>query len=222
MKDMLPLISMQSRGMTVNVAIDGPAAPFWEKGKEIYYTRFGQLEMSCANPATRTTGQVHPRRPPEPGPDQRLSGLPPEGCRASCRPSSGLSAVSATPGPRRSSRTRKSSRRWNCIVASRGNGLSVEGVACATRPSGGHRPPRRPPNHEDKQRRAPARRACAIRAGCPTTRRDGMITRREFLQASLAASAIVWRLGLRQLVAAGRAAGADAGPACCSSTTSAT
>ena len=49
MKNMLALISMQSRGMLVNVAIDGTAAPFWEKGKEIYYTRFGQLEMSCAN-----------------------------------------------------------------------------------------------------------------------------------------------------------------------------
>jgi sulfur-oxidizing protein SoxA len=49
MKNMLALISLQSRGMPVNVAIDGAAAPFWEKGKEIYYTRFGQLEMSCAN-----------------------------------------------------------------------------------------------------------------------------------------------------------------------------
>ncbi|WP_238364392.1 sulfur oxidation c-type cytochrome SoxA [Mesobacterium pallidum] len=43
------LISVQSRGMPVNVAIDGPAAETWEKGKEIYYTRFGQLELSCAN-----------------------------------------------------------------------------------------------------------------------------------------------------------------------------
>lgn len=49
MKDMLALISMQSRGEVVNVAIDGAAAPFYEKGKEIYYTRYGQLEMSCAN-----------------------------------------------------------------------------------------------------------------------------------------------------------------------------
>ncbi len=49
MKDMLALISMQSRGMAVNVAIDGPAAPFWEQGKEIYYTRYGQLEMACAS-----------------------------------------------------------------------------------------------------------------------------------------------------------------------------
>jgi sulfur-oxidizing protein SoxA len=49
MKDMLALISLQSRGMAVNVAVDGPAASFWEAGKDIYYTRFGQLEMSCAN-----------------------------------------------------------------------------------------------------------------------------------------------------------------------------
>jgi sulfur-oxidizing protein SoxA len=48
MKDMLALISVQSRGMPVNVAIDGAAAPYWEQGKEIYYTRYGQLEMSCA------------------------------------------------------------------------------------------------------------------------------------------------------------------------------
>ena len=31
------------------VAIDGPAAEYYEKGKEIYYTRYGQLELSCAN-----------------------------------------------------------------------------------------------------------------------------------------------------------------------------
>lgn len=42
-------IASVSRGMPVNVAIDGPAASTWEKGKEIYYTRFGQLELSCAN-----------------------------------------------------------------------------------------------------------------------------------------------------------------------------
>ena len=38
-----------SRGMPVNVAIDGPAQATWEKGKELYYTRTGQLELSCAN-----------------------------------------------------------------------------------------------------------------------------------------------------------------------------
>jgi sulfur-oxidizing protein SoxA len=38
-----------SRGIPVNVAIDGPAQSTWEKGKEIYYTRYGLLELSCAN-----------------------------------------------------------------------------------------------------------------------------------------------------------------------------
>ena len=49
MTAMEALISVQSRGLPVNVAIDGPARETWEKGKEIYYTRYGQLELSCAN-----------------------------------------------------------------------------------------------------------------------------------------------------------------------------
>ncbi|MDF0600012.1 sulfur oxidation c-type cytochrome SoxA [Psychromarinibacter sp. C21-152] len=49
MQSMIALIGVQSRGMPMNVAIDGPAAPFWEQGKEMYYTRYGQLELSCAN-----------------------------------------------------------------------------------------------------------------------------------------------------------------------------
>lgn len=49
MKNMTVAISVQSRGMPVNVAIDGPAQPYWEAGKEMYYTRYGQLELSCAN-----------------------------------------------------------------------------------------------------------------------------------------------------------------------------
>ena len=43
------LIGLQSRGMEINVKIDGDAAAQWEVGKEIYYTRVGQLDMSCAN-----------------------------------------------------------------------------------------------------------------------------------------------------------------------------
>ncbi len=42
-------VKNQSRGMPVNVSIDGPAAPFFEKGKEFYYQRRGQLDMACAN-----------------------------------------------------------------------------------------------------------------------------------------------------------------------------
>ena len=49
MTAMVALISSVSRGMPVNVAIDGPAQSTWEQGKEIYYTRYGQLELSCAN-----------------------------------------------------------------------------------------------------------------------------------------------------------------------------
>lgn len=49
MQAMVSLIGHQSLGMPMNVVIDGPAAPFWEQGKEMYYTRYGQLELSCAN-----------------------------------------------------------------------------------------------------------------------------------------------------------------------------
>lgn len=57
MKNMTAAVGLQSRGMPMNVQIDGPAAPFWEKGKEMYYTRFGQLEMSCANCHEQQSGQ---------------------------------------------------------------------------------------------------------------------------------------------------------------------
>jgi len=49
MTAMTALIGLQSRGMPVNVNIEGEAAAFWETGKELYYTRVGQLDMSCSN-----------------------------------------------------------------------------------------------------------------------------------------------------------------------------
>ena len=49
MASMEALISVQSRGMPVNVAIDGPIKAVWEQGKELYYTRTGQLDLSCAS-----------------------------------------------------------------------------------------------------------------------------------------------------------------------------
>lgn len=49
MSAMTALIAHQSRGMAMNVKIDGDAAPFWEKGKELYYQRVGQLDMACSN-----------------------------------------------------------------------------------------------------------------------------------------------------------------------------
>ena len=74
------MIASHSRGMPVDVAIDGPVAEAWEKGKEIYYTRYGQLELACAS------CQLHPCRPPQPGPDQRFPDLPSEECQAERRP----------------------------------------------------------------------------------------------------------------------------------------
>lgn len=50
--DMLAMtayVRNQSRGQPVEVQVDGPMAPWFEKGKELYYTRVGQLDMSCAN-----------------------------------------------------------------------------------------------------------------------------------------------------------------------------
>jgi len=49
MTAMTALIGLQSRGMEINVKIDGDAAKHWEAGKELYYTRVGQLDMSCSN-----------------------------------------------------------------------------------------------------------------------------------------------------------------------------
>ncbi len=49
MVNMTALLASVSRGKPVNVAIDGPAQSVWEQGKEIYYTRFGQLDLACSN-----------------------------------------------------------------------------------------------------------------------------------------------------------------------------
>jgi sulfur-oxidizing protein SoxA len=49
MVNMTALLASVSRGLPVNVAIDGPAQSTWEKGKEMYYTRYGQLELACSN-----------------------------------------------------------------------------------------------------------------------------------------------------------------------------
>ncbi len=49
MVNMTALLSSVSRGLPVSVAIDGPAQSTWEQGKEMYYTRYGQLELACAN-----------------------------------------------------------------------------------------------------------------------------------------------------------------------------
>lgn len=49
MVNMTALIGMQSRGMPISVKIDGPMSEWAQKGKDLYYTRVGQLDMACAN-----------------------------------------------------------------------------------------------------------------------------------------------------------------------------
>ena len=39
----------QSRGMPVQVQIDGPMTPFYENGKAFYFQRRGLLDMACSN-----------------------------------------------------------------------------------------------------------------------------------------------------------------------------
>lgn len=46
---MTALVGLQSRGMKVDVKTDGPMATWLDKGKELYYTRVGQLDMACSN-----------------------------------------------------------------------------------------------------------------------------------------------------------------------------
>lgn len=49
MRNMTALIASVSRGLPMSIPTDGDYAEHWEKGKEIYYTRYGQLELACAN-----------------------------------------------------------------------------------------------------------------------------------------------------------------------------
>lgn len=49
MLGMTAYVGLQSRGMPVQVQTDGPMQEWWERGKELYYMRVGQLDMSCAN-----------------------------------------------------------------------------------------------------------------------------------------------------------------------------
>ncbi|NNG03891.1 MAG: sulfur oxidation c-type cytochrome SoxA [Inquilinus sp.] len=46
---MMTFVRYQSRGVPVAVEIDGPMQPFFEAGREFYYQRRGQLDMSCAS-----------------------------------------------------------------------------------------------------------------------------------------------------------------------------
>jgi sulfur-oxidizing protein SoxA len=125
---MTALISLQSRAMPVNVAIDGAAAPVWEKGKEIYYTRYGQLDMACANCHEDNFGKMIRADHLSQG---QINGFPAyrlknaklnsvQGRFKGC-----MKNIRATPFA-------EGSDEFNALelyVASRGNGLSVEGAS---------------------------------------------------------------------------------------------
>lgn len=49
MLSMTSFVALQSRGMPVSVQTDGPMQEWHDKGKDLYYTRVGQLAMSCAH-----------------------------------------------------------------------------------------------------------------------------------------------------------------------------
>ena len=48
MLSMTAFIGLQSRGMPVNVKTDGPMKSWYDKGKDLYYQRVGQLDMACS------------------------------------------------------------------------------------------------------------------------------------------------------------------------------
>lgn len=128
MRNMTSYISLQSRGMPVDVAIDGAAAPFWEKGKEMYYTRFGQLDMSCANCHEDNWGKMIRADHLSQG---QINGFPTYRLK-----NAGIVSVhNRFRGCIRDTRAESFAvgsqefRELELYVASRGNGLSVEGVA---------------------------------------------------------------------------------------------
>lgn len=49
MLNMEALMASVSRGLPMNVAIDGPVEATYALGEELYYTRTGQLDLSCAS-----------------------------------------------------------------------------------------------------------------------------------------------------------------------------
>lgn len=122
MKDMLALISLRSRGEVVNVAIDGPAAPVRELGKEIYYTRYGQLEMSCANCHEDNAGNMIRADHLSQG---HVSGMPVYRLKDAGMVSAQQRFVGCVRDTRAGSDEFKA---LELYVASRGNGLSVEVV----------------------------------------------------------------------------------------------
>lgn len=46
---MTTYVRYQSHGMPVSVRVDGPMTPWFGRGRKLYYTRHGQLDLACAS-----------------------------------------------------------------------------------------------------------------------------------------------------------------------------
>ena len=125
MTAMTSLISLQSRGMAINVKVDGDAANAYELGKDLYYTRVGQLDMSCANCHEDNYGNMIRADNLSQGqingfPTYRLKNAKMNSVHA--RFKGCMKNIRATPFKEGSDEFRA----LELYVASRGNGLSVE------------------------------------------------------------------------------------------------
>ena len=125
---MTSYIAMQSRGMPVDVQIDGAAAPYWEQGREMYYTRYGELELSCANCHEESYGRMIRADHLSQG---QINGFPTYRLK-----NAGMVSIhNRFRGCIRDTRAETFAegsdefRALELYVASRGNGLSVEGVS---------------------------------------------------------------------------------------------
>lgn len=55
---LLALVSLQSRGMPLQVEVDGPARPVFERGQDLYRTRIGQMNLACTHCHDQQAGKT--------------------------------------------------------------------------------------------------------------------------------------------------------------------
>ena len=70
-------VGLQSRGLPMLVAVDGPARPFYEAGKALFNMRVGQFNLACAQchddlAGQRLAGSIIPQGHPNGYPEYRL------------------------------------------------------------------------------------------------------------------------------------------------------
>ena len=55
---LLAYITLQSRGLPLKVDASGPAAPVLERGRELFMTRLGQMNLACTHCHEQKVGQT--------------------------------------------------------------------------------------------------------------------------------------------------------------------